>query len=92
MSNAAHDHGPNCDCESCGDPRSMDFLDKYLTVWIFSAMAIGVGLGYVAPSVTQPIQDLHLVEIGLVLMMYPRWRRRTTHSSVPSLATGGCSD
>ena len=25
-------HGPNCDCESCGDPRSMDFLDKYLTV------------------------------------------------------------
>ena len=26
------DHGPNCDCEGCGDPRSMDFLDKYLTV------------------------------------------------------------
>jgi len=49
----------------------MDLLDKYLTVWIFGAMAIGVGLGYVAPSVTAPIQDLHLVEIGLVLMMYP---------------------
>ncbi|AGB33918.1 arsenical-resistance protein (plasmid) [Natrinema pellirubrum DSM 15624] len=72
MSNVdAHDHGPNCDCESCGDPRSMDFLDKYLTVWIFGAMAIGVGLGFVAPSVTQPIQNFHLVEIGLVLMMYP---------------------
>ncbi|MFC6767535.1 ACR3 family arsenite efflux transporter [Natrinema soli] len=72
MSNVdTHDHGPNCDCESCGDPRSMDFLDKYLTVWIFGAMAIGVGLGYVAPSVTEPIQNLHLVEIGLVLMMYP---------------------
>ncbi len=72
MSNVdAHDHGPNCDCESCGDPRSMDFLDKYLTVWIFGAMAIGVGLGFVAPSVTQPIQNLHLVEIGLILMMYP---------------------
>ncbi|MFC7142309.1 ACR3 family arsenite efflux transporter [Halosimplex aquaticum] len=70
MSNA-HDHGPDCDCESCGDPRSIDFLDKYLTVWIFGAMAVGVGLGYVAPSVTQPIQDLHLVEIGLVAMMYP---------------------
>ncbi|SFS10366.1 arsenite transporter, ACR3 family [Halomicrobium zhouii] len=67
----AHDHGPDCECESCGDPRSMDFLDKYLTVWIFGAMAIGVGLGFVAPSVTQPIQELHLVEIGLVLMMYP---------------------
>ncbi|MCU4801729.1 ACR3 family arsenite efflux transporter [Halobacteria archaeon HArc-gm2] len=49
----------------------MDFLDKYLTVWIFGAMAIGVGLGFVAPSVTRPIQELHLVEIGLVLMMYP---------------------
>jgi ACR3 family arsenite transporter len=70
MSNA-HEHAPNCGCEACGDPRSMDFLDKYLTVWIFGAMAIGVGLGYVAPSVTQPIQDLHLVEIGLILMMYP---------------------
>jgi ACR3 family arsenite transporter len=72
MSNAdAHEHGPNCDCESCGDPRSMDFLDKYLTVWIFGAMAVGVGLGFVSPSVTQPIQDLRLVEIGLILMMYP---------------------
>ena len=71
MSDVEHDHGPDCDCESCGDPRSMDFLDKYLTVWIFGAMAIGVGLGFVAPAVTQPIQDFHLVEIGLVLMMYP---------------------
>ncbi|MFP4632073.1 MAG: ACR3 family arsenite efflux transporter [Halobacteriales archaeon] len=49
----------------------MDFLDRYLTVWIFGAMAVGVGLGYVAPSLTGPIQDLHLVEIGLILMMYP---------------------
>jgi ACR3 family arsenite transporter len=72
MSNVdAHEHGPNCDCESCGDPRSMDVLDKYLTVWIFGAMAVGVGLGYVAPAVTQPIQNLQLVEIGLILMMYP---------------------
>ncbi|ACV47924.1 MULTISPECIES: ACR3 family arsenite efflux transporter [Halomicrobium] len=71
MSNGEHDHGPDCECESCGDPRSMDVLDKYLTVWIFGAMAVGVGLGFVAPSVTQPIQDLHLVEIGLILMMYP---------------------
>ncbi|MFT4884099.1 MAG: ACR3 family arsenite transporter [Natronomonas sp.] len=66
-----HEHGPDCGCESCGDPRSMDLLDKYLTVWIFLAMAVGVGLGYVAPSVVDPIQDYYLVEIGLVLMMYP---------------------
>jgi len=67
----AHDHGPDCDCEACGDPRSMDFLDKYLTVWIFAAMGLGVGLGYVAPGVTAPIREFHLVEIGLVAMMFP---------------------
>ena len=72
MSNVdAHEHGPDCSCPQCGDPRSMDFLDKYLTVWIFGAMAVGVGLGYIVPSVTEPIQNLHLVEIGLILMMYP---------------------
>nr|WP_247418497.1 ACR3 family arsenite efflux transporter [Halomarina salina] len=49
----------------------MDFLDKYLTVWIFGAMALGVGVGYAAPSVTDPIQNFYLVEIGLVVMMYP---------------------
>ena len=66
-----HEHGPDCGCGSCGDPRSMDVLDKYLTVWIVAAMAIGVGLGSVAPGVTEPIRDLHLVELGLVAMMYP---------------------
>jgi len=71
MSAVEHEHGPDCDCPNCGDPRSMDFLDKYLTVWIFGAMAIGVGLGAFADGVTQPIQDFHLVEIGLIVMMYP---------------------
>ncbi|MFT4903897.1 MAG: ACR3 family arsenite transporter [Natronomonas sp.] len=68
---SAHDHGPDCGCESCGDPRSMDFLDKYLTVWIVGAMALGVGIGFFAPTVTEPIRNLHLVEVGLVVMMYP---------------------
>jgi ACR3 family arsenite transporter len=49
----------------------MDVLDKYLTVWIFGSMAIGVGLGFVALSVMRPIQDFHLVGIGLIAMMYP---------------------
>ena len=71
MSSAVHAHGPDCGCESCGDPRSMDFLDKYLTVWIVGAMAIGVGLGFLAPAVTGPIREFRLVEIGLILMMYP---------------------
>ncbi|WP_305038415.1 ACR3 family arsenite efflux transporter [Halovivax gelatinilyticus] len=66
-----HEHGSDCGCPDCGDPRSMDFLDKYLTVWIFLAMGIGVGLGSIAPSVVDPIQDYYLVEIGLIMMMYP---------------------
>ena len=66
-----HEHGPDCGCESCGDPRSMDFLDKYLTVWIFVAMGIGVGIGYVAPGVVEPIEEYYLVELGLIAMMYP---------------------
>jgi len=66
-----HEHGVDCDCPDCGDPRSMSFLDKYLTVWIFGAMLAGVGLGFVAPSVTEHIERFHLVEIGLILMMYP---------------------
>jgi ACR3 family arsenite transporter len=84
MSNATHEHGPNCGCESCGDPRSIDFLDKYLTVWIFAAMAVGVGLGSVAPSVTEPIRELHLVEIGLVAMMYPPLAK-ANYSQLPTV-------
>ena len=57
MSNAAHEHGADCGCDSCGDPPSMDLLDKYLSVRVFGAMALDVGLGFVAPSVTQPNQD-----------------------------------
>ncbi|AFZ73293.1 ACR3 family arsenite efflux transporter [Natronobacterium gregoryi] len=71
MSELDHEHGPDCGCPDCGDPRSMDVLDKYLTVWIFLAMGLGVGLGYVAPGVVGPIQEYHLVEIGLIAMMYP---------------------
>lgn len=47
----------------------MDLLDKYLTVWILGAMAIGVGLGYVVPSTTEPIREFQLVEFGLIAMM-----------------------
>ena len=71
MPEVAREHGADCGCPDCGDPRSMDVLDRYLTVWIVAAMAVGVGVGSVAPSVTGPIRDLRLVEVGLVLMMYP---------------------
>jgi ACR3 family arsenite transporter len=49
----------------------MDVLDKYLSVWIVGAMGVGVGLGFLAPSITAPIREFHLVEVGLILMIYP---------------------
>jgi ACR3 family arsenite transporter len=52
-------------------------LDRYLTLWIFLAMAIGVLLGNVAPAVVRGITDLSVgttsipIAAGLILMMYP---------------------
>ncbi|TYC89689.1 ACR3 family arsenite efflux transporter [Novosphingobium sp. BW1] len=53
------------------------FLDRYLTLWIFLAMALGVGLGSAIPSLPSAIESLSWsttnipIAIGLVLMMYP---------------------
>jgi ACR3 family arsenite transporter len=57
--------------------RKLSFLDRYLTVWIFAAMAVGIGLGYAAPGVRGLIDRLHVgttnvpIAVGLVLMMFP---------------------
>lgn len=55
----------------------LKFLDRYLTLWIFLAMLLGVGLGYIFPNISNVTNSLSVgatnipLAIGLILMMYP---------------------
>lgn len=57
--------------------KQLSFLNQYLTLWIFLAMAVGVGLGYFFPQMATSIESLNTgttnipIAIGLILMMYP---------------------
>jgi ACR3 family arsenite transporter len=57
--------------------KKLSFLDRYLTIWIFTAMAIGIGLGYFFPGVEGLINSFQVsstnipIAVGLILMMYP---------------------
>ena len=64
-----------------GNKPALSWLDRYLTLWIFAAMALGVGLGYLVPGIARGLNYLSVgtislpIAVGLIWMMYPALAR-----------------
>jgi ACR3 family arsenite transporter len=64
-------------CAPANELKQLSFLDRYLTLWIFLAMGIGVGIGYFFPNSSVFINSFSSgttnipLAVGLILMMYP---------------------
>lgn len=65
------------DCAPVANRKRLGFIDRFLTLWIFLAMGVGIAIGYFFPSVSDTIQSMSNgttnipLAIGLILMMYP---------------------
>lgn len=77
MASACPNHRTSPMNARTGVAGSLSFLDRYLTLWIFAAMALGIALGSLAPGVTVALGRLSAgttsipIAVGLILMMYP---------------------